>query len=393
MTTSRALRPWYRPMVARRPGEEHRAATPLELFFDLCIVVAVAQTAAGLHDDIVAGHVDDAVASYLRVFFAIWWAWMNVTWFSSAYDTDDDVYRITALVEIAGALVLAAGVPRAFADDDFTTTTYGYVLIRLAAVAQWLRAAAGDPTHRRADHRYALGVALVQAGWLLRLLLPADWLLTAFVLLALADLLVPVLAERPGTTPWNPGHIAERYGLFTLIVLGEVVLATSVAIEAGVDAGEQGLWRLGAAGTVIVFALWWLYFDRPVEVPRRLRGTLTWGYGHYLIFASVAATGAGLWVAIAHERDSAHVGGVVVGYATAIPVAVYLLTVWVLHVRPRHLGATAVAFPATAALVLLAPLGPTPVYVVAGLLFALVVVTVVQRQREIRAGAPTTAPP
>ena len=59
------------------------------------------------------------------VFFAIWWAWMNFTWFASAYDTDDDVYRITTLVQIAGALILAAGVPRAFADGDFAVVTSG----------------------------------------------------------------------------------------------------------------------------------------------------------------------------------------------------------------------------------------------------------------------------
>ncbi|MGK5671932.1 low temperature requirement protein A [Micromonospora sp. URMC 106] len=386
MTTTRGLRPWYRPMVARRPDEEHRSATPLELFFDLCFVVAVAQAAAGLHHDVVEGHVGDATVSYLRVFFAIWWAWMNVTWFASAYDTDDDVYRITTLVEIAGALVLAAGVPQAFAEGDFTTMTYGYVVIRLAAVVQWSRAAAGDPAHRRTARRYALGVAVVQAGWLARLLLPVDWLGPSFLLLALADLLVPAVAERAGTTPWNPRHIAERYGLFTLIVLGEVVLATSVAVQTGVDAGQGELWTLAAAGAVIVFALWWLYFDRPVEVPTRLRATLMWGYGHYLIFAAIAAVGSGLWVAVDRERHLGHVGGVVAGYATAVPVAVCLLAVWVLLVRPQREGPVSAAFPVTAALVLLAPLGPAPVYVVAALLFALVAVTVVARRRATRTG-------
>lgn len=166
------LRPWYRPMTARDRGEEHRAATPLELFFDLCFVVAVAQAATNLHHDLAEDHVGHAVRSYLMVFFAIWWAWMNFTWFASAYDTDDDVYRVTTLVQIAGALILAAGVPRAFTEGDFATITYGYVVMRLALVTQWLRAAAGDPGHRAADVRYAVGVTVVQVGWLVRLLLP-----------------------------------------------------------------------------------------------------------------------------------------------------------------------------------------------------------------------------
>jgi len=106
-------------MVARRTHETHRASTPLELFFDLCFVVAVAQASSSLHHALTDGDVSLAFTSYPVVFFAIWWAWMNFTWFASAYDNDDALYRLVVLVEIAGALILAAGVPRAFA----TTST------------------------------------------------------------------------------------------------------------------------------------------------------------------------------------------------------------------------------------------------------------------------------
>ncbi|MEU8301872.1 low temperature requirement protein A [Micromonospora sp. NPDC048909] len=380
MTQTRAVRPWYRRMTARQRDEPHRAATPLELFFDLCFVVAVAQAAGSLHHDVSDNHVGHAVTSYLMVFFAIWWSWMNFTWFASAYDTDDDVYRLTTLVQIVGALIIAAGVPRAFTEGDFTTITYGYVVMRLAAVVHWTRAAASDPMHRAAAIRYAVGVSVVQLGWLLRLALSEDWRLASFVLLAVADLLVPVFAERPGMTPWHPRHIVERYGLFTLIVLGETVLAVSIAIQDGLDAGSHGLWALAAAGVVIVFALWWVYFDRPVELSTRLRDSLTWGYGHYLIFASVAAAGAGLAVAVDHERRMSHVSQTTVGYAVAVPVAVYLVVVWALHVRRQQRGPVVAAFPVTAALALLAPLGPAPVQVVAALLLVLVTVTVLVRR-------------
>ncbi|MGK5740510.1 low temperature requirement protein A [Micromonospora sp. URMC 103] len=381
MTQTRSVRPWYRRMSPRHPDEPHRSATPLELFFDLCFVVAVAQAAGNLHHAVAEGHVGHAVGSYLMVFFAIWWAWMNFTWFASAYDTDDDVYRITTLVEIAGALILAAGVPRAFTEADFATITAGYVVMRLAAVVHWTRAAAGDPTHRAATSRYAVGVVLVQVGWLVRLALPGDWGVASFALLVIAELLVPALAERPGMTPWHPRHIVERYGLFTLIVLGEVVLATSLAVQTGVDAGDRHLWSLAAAGAVIVFALWWLYFDRPVEVSTRLRLALFWGYGHYLVFASVAAVGAGLAVVVDHERGGAHIPGSTAGYAVAVPIAVYLLTLWALHVRRQQRPALAAAFPAAAVLVLLTPWGPMPAHLVAVVMFLLVAVTVLDRRR------------
>src|SRR5689334_5469635 len=81
--------PPMRAMLAlqgRDPHEEHRASTPLELFVDLCFVVAVAQAASQLHHALAEGHVTDALVGYPTVFFAIWWAWMNFTWFASAYD-------------------------------------------------------------------------------------------------------------------------------------------------------------------------------------------------------------------------------------------------------------------------------------------------------------------
>jgi low temperature requirement protein LtrA len=118
-------------------------------------------------------------------------------------------------VQIAGALVLAAGVPRAFDAGDYRVITYGYVLMRLAMVAQWLRAAHADADRRPTLMRYASGVAAVQVGWVIRLVLPDSWSVGTFLVLVVAELLVPLWAERYTMTPWHPHHIAERYGLFT----------------------------------------------------------------------------------------------------------------------------------------------------------------------------------
>src|SRR3954453_14307360 len=94
------IRGWLTPMRARAADEPHRVSTPLELLFDLCFVIAVAQAEALLHHGLPEQHVGCPVRRCLMVFFAIWGAWMNFTWFASAYDTDDDVYRITTLVQI-----------------------------------------------------------------------------------------------------------------------------------------------------------------------------------------------------------------------------------------------------------------------------------------------------
>jgi len=222
-------------MVARATDEDHRASTPLELLFDLTFVVAIAQAAAELAHYIEDGKVGEGIVSYLTVFFAIWWAWMNFTWFASAYDNDDVPYRLLTLLQMSGVLVLAAGVPAAFEQRDFVAVTIGYVIMRVAMVAQWLRAARTDQQHRANALRYAAGTALVQVAWLLRLLLPERLGLASFLVLAAAELAVPWWAERGSMTTWHPRHIAERYGLFTIIVLGETILAATVAVKSAVD--------------------------------------------------------------------------------------------------------------------------------------------------------------
>jgi len=374
-----ARRGWRTTMVPRPPDEPHRSATPLELLFDLCFVVAVAQASSFLHHGLAEGAVGHSVLSYLQVFFGIWWAWMNFTWFASAYDCDDVPYRLTTLVQIAGALILAAGIPSAFDDANLAIVTLGYVLMRLAMVTQWLRAARSDPARRRTDLRYALGITITQIGWIARLWLPQEYFAAGFGVLVAAELLVPVFAERAEVTPWHPRHIAERYGLFTLIVLGESILSATLAIEAGVDTGipADRLVPLVAGGLVIVFAMWWLYFDRSDwELLTSLRRAIFWGYGHYVVFASAAAVGAGLAVAADHATHTGHLSDRAAGYAVAVPVAVYLTSVFVLHAWPHRRGAVVVAYPAAVLLVLRAPLVGAAVPVVAAILAALVAVVV-----------------
>jgi low temperature requirement protein LtrA len=382
-------------MVGRRTDEEHRVASPLELLFDLCFVVAVAFVSAAVHQGLVAGTVGATVLSFATTFFAIWWAWMNFTWFASAYDTDDVAYRLTTFVQIAGALVLAAGVPRAFSRGDFAVITFGYVIMRLALVSQWLRVSRSDARRHATALRFAVGVSAVQVGWVARLALPHSLALLSFVVLAAAELAVPVVAERAENTPWHPHHIAERYGLFTLIVLGESVAAATIAIEAALAAGHgsAGLYTLATAGLVIVFSMWWVYFDPPVQGHPAPGTGFVWGYGHYFIFAAAAAVGAALSVAADAQAGHARLATTAVGYVVAVPVAVYVLGVWALHgfaARPTHRAEAhgghdnrraALASPVAAVLVLLAPLGPAPVQVIASIMAALVAVAVLMVHR------------
>nr|WP_232248716.1 low temperature requirement protein A [Streptacidiphilus rugosus] len=347
-------------MRPRGREEKHRAATPLELFFDLCYVVAVAQAGAQLAHALGAGELKHGILGYFLVFFGIWWAWMNFTWFASAYDTDDVPYRIATFVQIVGALILAAGVPRAFSDSDFKVTVTGYVVMRIALVAQWLRAAAAARgPHRSVALRYALGVTLAQVYWVLWMFdVPAGDKLWGALPGVVIELTVPIWAERVAQTAWHPGHIADRYGCFTLIVLGESVAAATVAVQSAVDEHEafRELLPIAAGGLLICFAAWWIYFARSVEEHLNSnRVAFVWGYGHYLVFLSAAAIGAGIEVAVLRAVGKTHIGAHTATLAVTVPTALYLLTVWALHVRHTKRGAALWVLPVTGVAVLVSP--------------------------------------
>ncbi len=382
------IQQWLRPMQPRDPDEGHRASTPLELFFDLVFVVAVAQAANSLHHALIeGGSVGAPVGKYILVFFGIWWAWMNFSWFASAFDTEDVAYRLIVFVQMTGALIYAAGIPRAFEDLDFSVAVIGYVVMRLAQVFHWLRASAGvDPPARRCTRRYAMGITVCQVGWIALLVVPGGWEVAGFIFLGACELLVPLWAERAGTTSWHASHITERYGLFTIIVLGESILAGTVAIqtvfdEGGLDAEFAGII---AGGLLLVFAMWWIYFD--YQVPELLtsnRVAFRWGYGHLVIFAAVAAVGAGLVVAVEHAAGHGHVSDARAAMIIAVPVAVYLLALWSLHVLVGEPGAVTSRFvtPITAALVLLAAFTPQPVLLIGIIVAGMVAYKVARRVR------------
>jgi low temperature requirement protein LtrA len=339
MTTPRS----GRPFGARDPHEAHRVSTPLELLFDLVIVIAVASAAEGLHHAVASGHAAMGVATFAMAFFATWWAWVNFTWFASAYDSDGPVYRLITCAIMAGALVIAGGIPRLFAGLDLSLVIVGYAVMRLGMVAFWLIAARADPRHRRTALTYAIGIAVVQLYWNVAL----QWLrpeatgavAALFALGALLELSVPLVAERRGTTPWHLHHVAERHGLLVIIVLGEVLLASANAFTYadGATAHAGQLVMLAISALAITFAMWWLYFSQEGPLDQQVFGSaFRWGYAHVLIYAGGAATGAGFAVVIDGMAGGhgGHPAPVLAGNLTvAVSLALYMTGLW--FVRDR----------------------------------------------------------
>lgn len=385
-------------MVPRDHGEDHRQASWLELLFDLSFVVAVAQAGIELEHALAAGHAGAGLIGYCLVFAAIWWAWMGFTWFANAFDTDDVPFRVLTMIMIAGSLGLAAGVPR-IAELDFRIAVISYVVIRLAYIGQWARVlGAADSRWRRIAWLMIVLTTGVQLGWVAFLWIPAAWKLPGFALLFAADIAIPYLAGWDARMAGHAHHIVERYGLFTIIVLGEsIAAATAATSEAlGADATALPLLSLALGGLIIVGAIWWIYFDFSTgRAPTRdRRSQYLWGYLHYFVFAAVAAIGVGLALAADSlaEPDGAApaaLGALTVGGA----IAVFLVTIafieglaegegWRSGVLVKLLLALGVVTAAFAA----ERLTPSVSILVCGILLAAVVAYGVVLQHRLHAG-------
>ncbi|WP_159606762.1 low temperature requirement protein A [Agromyces humi] len=334
-----------RRMVGRDPNEAHRASTPLELLFDLTFVVAFSQAGAQTAHLLEVGHWMPAIVGFLFAVFAIWWAWINYSWLASAYDNDDVFFRVATMVEMLGVLILALGLPDLFhsLDEgehvDNGVVVAGYVVMRVATIALWLRAAKHDGTRRRTALTYAVFVSLAQLGWIAVIFvnLPLAPTLAITAALIAFELVGPYVAEhgREGGTPWHAHHIAERYGLLVIITLGEIILGTILAISAVIDEQDWSVEAVTVAfgGTALAFGLWWVYFTMPSgKVLQRYRERgFVWGYLHYFIFIALAGAGAGLHVAAYEIEGVAHIGLVPALLTVVVPVAVFMVALFTIY--------------------------------------------------------------
>jgi len=330
-------------MSGRDPHEEHRVATPLELLFDLTFVIAFGIAASEFAHQLSENHVGAGVLAFSFATFAVCWAWINFSWFASAYDTDDWIYRLMTMLQMVGVIIMALGFPPMFASIehgehvDTRVLAAGYVVMRIALVGQWLRAAKQDPERRSACLTYALWVTVAQAGWIagtfVHTSIPVTFLMVA-VLIGV-ETLGPVLAERKSRTPWHPHHIAERYSLLTIIALGEGVVGTVASLSAVVTA--QG-WSFDAvfvvvAGVGLTFGMWWSYFVMPHgDLLHAYRERSFWfGYFHIVLFGAIVATGAGLHAAAYYIEHHSKLGSVETVLTVAVPVGVFIASVYVLY--------------------------------------------------------------
>jgi low temperature requirement protein LtrA len=377
-------RPWLRPPALRTPtdGEgDERHASWLELFFDLVFVVAIAELA----QELVRDHSLAGFAIFAGLFLPVFIAWQGFTFYADRFDSDDVLFRAVMLAAMLAIAALAVQIPDVAAGRHDAGFVAAYVTLRSLLVALYLRAWPHAPQARPLIARYASGYSLSIALWSCSLLVDPPLRYVLWGVGLAIEYAMPVLAQRVhARVPVDPAHVPERFALFTIIVLGESVVAVALG-TADTD------WRAASAttaalGFVAVACLWWVYFDRGMAGGLSSRDGSMQIYTriHIPLLAALTAVGAGVHMLI----EEAATGDAQAGAAWALDggAALYLLCLTVAqHVTDRGADALGARALAGVALVALAALvgALTPVSIVACSAAALLALVVYEIRRGL----------
>jgi low temperature requirement protein LtrA len=296
---------WLQPPRLRTLAEEgERHASWLELFFDLVFVVAITE----LSHYLVTDHSAGGFLRFAALFIPVYVAWQGYTAYASRFDTDDLALRLAyfgAMLAILAMAVLIGDVAHGSHSGAFAVS---YVVLRSIMLALYARAWRAVPEARALIRFYGLGYSAGAALWLVSLAFDTPWRYVVWAIAQVLELSLPPLSTQlHRRIPVSASHLPERWALFTLIVLGESVVAVAIAISGA-------SWHFTSAtaavlGFAAVAGVWWLYFDRQASVV--LRGStmsfVVYSYAHIPLLMGLAAMSAGVRLLI--ERAGAdHLG-------------------------------------------------------------------------------------
>lgn len=272
---------------AERP---ERHATWLELFFDLVFVVAVSELAGLLHEELSPAR----LLQFVLLFIPVWWAWTGGAFLADRFETDDPVHWLLTGVQMLGIAFLAVSVHEGL-EHGSAGFAASYAVVRSVLALQYVRAGNRWPSARPLTRRYAAGFGIATGIWAASLLVPVPARFAVWVLALAVDFATPLTSRHlHATFPIDASHLPERFGLFTIIVLGESV----AAVVHGVAGEHLGLASAAVAslGLAVAFSLWWMYFDRvdsSVVTRTRVAGQL-WVYTHLPLVAGLTVAGVGV---------------------------------------------------------------------------------------------------
>ena len=322
---------WQRPPRLRTVGaeDEERHATWLELFFDLVFVICIAEVVHTLEDDRTLG----GFLGTAGLFVPIWWAWVGYTVYADRFDTDDLLHRVLVLAGMLAVIAMALSVHDALHGGSarFALT---YVAVRTVVLLLNARARRHAAPARPLLNLYLAAFTASAALWLVSVLVPEPYRYLLWAVGTTIELSAPWLGRRQiAQAPIHASHMTERYGLFTLIVLGESVISVAQG-AAGVD-WEPGTLAVALTGFLVVACLWWIYFEYISGLANRsvLQG-LCFSYAHLPLLAGLVSVALGIELAVvesaAHELERA------TAMALGGGAALYLLALTALHAATGH---------------------------------------------------------
>jgi len=301
------VKTWLQPPRLRinaESEEENGRATWLELFYDLVFVVAVSQVAHNLSENISLS----GFFGFVFLFIPIWWAWIGTTFYANRFDIDDIGHRLLIGVQMIAITALAVNIHHGLRESS-AGFALSYAAGRVVLVIEYLRAARHIPLARPLATRYAQGFAIAAALWLISAFVPIPLRFGFWALGLIVDFATPLSAKRLqlGLTH-HVEHLPERFGLFTIIVLGEAIIAVVNGLSNQKWDGKSAIafgtapWAIAAVfGFSIAFSLWWIYFEnigssalRSVGATGRIGVYQIWLYGHLPLVIGLTATGVGV---------------------------------------------------------------------------------------------------
>ena len=324
-------RRWLRPPQLRTlddQGERH--ATWLELFFDLVFVISIAEVAHTLEDY-------RTLADFLGtagLFVAVWWAWVGYTVYADRFDTDDVAHRVLVLAGMLAVIAMALSVHDALHGGS-ARFALAFVAVRGIVLLLNARARRHAAPARPLLNLFLAAFSTGAALWLLSVFVPEPARYVLWGVALAIELSAPWVGRRQIVkAPVHTSHLVERFGLFTLIVLGESVVRVAQG-AADVDDWTTATLAAAGGGFLLVAGLWWLYFDRLDEgVVRSVLRGLVWNYTHLPLLAGLVSVAVGTEYAI---RDAA--GGQLERSTTAAlggGTALYLLSTVVIGLAVRR---------------------------------------------------------
>jgi low temperature requirement protein LtrA len=295
----RALWQPPRPHGERLP---QRVVGPIELFYDLAVVVLVAQAAHRL-----AGHLTwGGFGEFAVVFTLVWIAWVNGSLYHELHGHEDARSRSTFLVQILVLAAIGAFIPHADGARGAAFAIATAVLFAILAVL-WLQASRGDrPEYRKTSRLFVTGTAGCAVLLAATALLPAKARMPAWGVLDalyLAVFAATVISARPGADLDVTDALTDRFGAIIIIVLGETLTGVVNGLSAEPVSGLT--LTVGLVAVVVGFGVWWTYFDfAGHRQPRPERtAVLQWVFGHLPLTAAIAAMGAAMVSLVDHAHD------------------------------------------------------------------------------------------